>query len=364
MKIRNLLKPVALIGAAAVLLTASGCGDSSWSFKTSEKTLSNGEWIYYTNVAYSQGVSKIQEDQPDVELDKTDIATLKIEDKDALDWIKDEATKAAVANLALEKLAKENNVVLDETTVSDTESQYAYYYNLGKDFYTNLGVSKESFYDANVRSPMLSNEVFKAVYGKGGKQEVTDDELNKYFTDNYTDYYYLVYSLKTTDEEGKSVDVDDETKDKITTNFGKYAKMLNSGEGDTAKVEEEYKTDFEATSVPSSSNVANLENTTLGDDLKKAITDLKEKTATVTTINDAYYMIYKGAIADSTSKITDDESVEDRISRENILYAMKNDDYKKFLEDAQAALSYETNDECMSKYSVKRTLDTIKKLGS
>lgn len=355
MKISRIFKAAAVLSAAAVLVSAAGCADTSWSFKSKNKTLTAGEWIYYTYSAQSDAVSKIQEEDKD--FDGKNFADKKIEKKNAIDWIMDEAKETVVAHMTMEKLIKDNKVKVDDSTISMYESQYSYYYEMAPDFYNKLGVSKESFLDINARYPALSQALFDYRYGEGGPEEVKTDELKKYFTDNYTQYYYISYSMTTTDEEGNKSDVDDDTKDDVTSNFAGYAKKLNEG-ATTDEIDELYKTDFSVDTAPSTSKYEILDDSTISDDLKKEIKALGEKKATVKQIDDNYYLIYKGSISELAKDLeSDDDDAE--VSRSTILHNMKNDDYKKYLEKEQKKLKYETNDACLSKYTVQRTIDIV-----
>ena len=58
-----MFRPAALLAAAAILFGASGCADTSWSFKTDSKTLSNGQWIYFTLSAYSAAENELNSTQ-------------------------------------------------------------------------------------------------------------------------------------------------------------------------------------------------------------------------------------------------------------------------------------------------------------
>lgn len=356
MKISKIAKPIAVIGAAAVVLGASGCSDTTWSFKTDAKTLSNGEWIYYTYAAYNSALSKVEEEN----YDGKDIETRTIEGKTGAEWIQEEAKKTSLAHLTVEKLAAENKVEIDKSVVKMYKSQYSDYYKMAESLYTSLGVSEDSFADINATYPYVSNQLFEYLYGTDGPKAVSDDEIKKYVTENYTDYYYLSYSLTKTDDEGKTVSIDEETLDKVESKFADYAKMLNEGKT-TADVETRYKTDFqlgEDDTVPSRSACEALDkNEGISDDLKKAITDLKEKTATVVKIDDTQYMIYRGDIKAKADSVGSEEA--DALSKSSVLYSMKNEEYKAYLEEEQKKLSYETNDACLSKYTVSRTVSII-----
>ena len=95
-------------------------------------------------------------------------------------------------------------------------------------------------------------------------------------------------------------------------------------------------------------------------DSKQKIKDNKEKQATVTTIDDKLYLIYKDSISELSEKIKYSEDAgedeTDYISKDNIIYTMKKDDYDNYLDEEKKNLKYETNDASIKKYSIERTI--------
>lgn len=362
MKIKNFIRPLAAACAAVMVLTASGCGDTSWSFKTEKSTLSNGTWIYQTAIKYQEALSKISEDSESSDSETSvDINNSKIENKNAIDWIYKEAKEACKKQLTIEKLAKDNKVTYDESELDAMESMYKSYYFSMSGTLDELGVSQETFMNTEVKQSFLSNKLFEKLYNKGGSKEVPDEDLKKYFTENYTDYFYIPYSLKTTDTEGNEIDITDDEKDKVKTNFAKYADMLNKDGKTKDDVIEEYKKDFSVDSVPNSSNVAKLDSTGMSDELKKIFQELNDKTATVRTIENSTYLIYKGSITEDAERISD-EADENVISRSSILQDMKGDEYNEYIKSEQKTIVYDLNPDCLSKYSIQRTIDILKKI--
>lgn len=375
---KNISKTLSALALTAVLACSSaGCTLSTgkWSYKTDDATITAGSWIYNTYQSYSEAVSKIQEanaDNEDFDVQLMDITKEKVEDKNAVDWIFDEAKDKCISLLTAEKLAKENDVTIDTEQLQLTADMYIqYYYSASEEataFYESLGVSKESFADSVTRYGYLYQGIFDKLYGKDGTKEVSDEDVQKYYTENYISYYYIPYSLKAIDEDGNSVDIDGETKEKVTANFNKYRNMINNDKKTTADVEEEYKTDFETESVPNSSNTVLKtdfdESTTLSDELKKAITDNKESQATVTTINDTLYFIYRDSVSELSKKIKYQEDAgedeTDYVDKEDIVYTMKKDEFDEYIENEKKNLKYETNDACISKYTVDRMIKIVK----
>lgn len=363
---KNVFKPVLLTAMAAALAISSGCsGDTKWSFKSGDFSLTNGNWIYNSYESTRSAVAKIQEEDSEATIDNIDFDKKEIEGKAAKDWIYSDAKKSCLRQLTLDNLAKKYKVKADETELESVKKMYiSYYYSESKDLFEKLGVSEDSFVEAAIKPSYTSQAIFNAIYGKGGEKEVGDEELNKFFKENYVTYYYIGYSMKTTDENGESQNIDDDTKDKVETSFKKYANMLNKQSKTTDDVDNEYKNDFSVEQSAGASETVMLDNME-DEDLKKAVTDAKEKEAVVVDINDTKYLIYKGNINDKVKDIKYNEDIKEEdkgaVSRDSIVSNMKSEEYQDFLDEEQSKLEYTRNDACIAKYSVMRTVDIYKK---
>ena len=361
MKIKNFVKPVAVFGTVAMLISASGCSDTSWSFKTKDKTFSNGAWIYYTYSALEDAVSEIEEStEKTFDITTEDISSKKIEKKNAIDWINEKAKEKAIEYLTVEKLCQANKLEPDKEQINSLKENYKSFYESGyMGLYENLGVAPDTFSDIYGTYNLRYEQLFDYIYGEGGSKEIADDEISKYFTENYTSYYYIPYSFKTTDEDGKETEIDDETKDKVITDFAKYAKELNEGKT-TDDIDTEYKEDFEAETSPSVKATTIMSDANVPEDLQKVIKDLGDKKATVKTIDDTHYLVYKGSISEEAKALIDGTSENTTVTADTIRHKMKDDEFKKYIEDEEKKLKYEVNDACMSRYTVQRTIDIVK----
>lgn len=365
---KKLLKPFAAVAMAAALAFSSGCAsDTSWSYKASGTTLSNGNWIYYTYAEYEEALSKIQQEKStdDTAYTVEDISKEKIENKKALDWIYAQAKDACISQLTIEKLIKDKKVKIDEDELETMESYYKQFYeSYYEDLYTKLGVSEESYLKAIARNGYLSNQLFTALYDEGGSEAVSDADLNQFFEENYTHYFYISYPLSATDDTGTATALSDEEKETAETNFRKYVNMINNQGKTTDDVKTQYQTDFDAEPTVEENTIVLKDNEEMNDDLKSAIEALQENKAVLKEIDDSLYFVYKAPIKNYTSKITkaSDMNSEDstQIARASVLTAMKNDDFKAYIKAEKEKLKYTKNDACMSKYTVQRTIDIIK----
>lgn len=370
---KNIVKTAGAFAAAAALLCSSGCtGNTKWAFKTDSDTVSNGMWIFCTFGSTSDAYSKVNTASSETSSDSgsTDFEDQKIDGKDVKDWICDEAKKNALEYLALKELADEKELELDDSTVDLYKNYYKQMYESYENSYdkifTDLGVSSDSFCKLNTYPSMIRSELFKKLYGKDGELEVKDDELKTYFKENYVSYYYISADLTTKDADNNTVSVSDETKASYQQFFTKYANILNNNNNTTDDVTKQYKVDFNLTdsqTAPAVSKDVLKSNLSEDKELDKLILDTKEKTAVTKEIDSTLYLVYRFDISQKadTIKSADAESEEETgIDRDSVLQNMKKDDFDKYISDYVEKFDYETNDACLDKYSVGRTIGIMK----
>ena len=363
---KSIVKSAAVITSAAALVMTSGCmGDTKWAFRSGEFSAKNSAWILNTYTSAMSAVSKAQESDSTINIKTMDFDKQKIEGKLAKDWVYAEAKASCLRMITLDKLVKEYNAKVDTSTFDMQKNFYLnYYYTPQKELYDELGVSEQTFIDAYIMPEANYDAVFNAIYQKGGTKAVSDEDVEKYFTDNYVTYYYLTYDIKTTDQSGVSTEIDDETKDKYEENFRKYQHMLNEQSKTTKDVDDQYKIDFEAEESKGATETQAVDDIE-SEDLKKAVQNAEEKKAEVVTIGDKVYLIYKGSIKEKAADIKPEDEITEEdsgaVSRNSIVTKMKSEEYKEFFEDEVDKLKYERNDACISKYSGMRTVDILKK---
>lgn len=369
------MKPYAKIGslllALIIAVAAVGCTPISlkaeWAYKTDKVELPIGVYSYSLKTAYSQAknyASKLasydEASESWLDLEITD------DDGDkavAREWIKNEADTMCLNYIAVDNLVEEFGIDMSGATADSAKKTAEEYWTVGpyasygyympyKDEYEPYGVSFESFEYCTTLYNTKYSAVFEKLYGEGGSKEVKDDEYISFFTENYTDYKYIKTNLyeSTADESGESTDValSDEDAKKLTDEFDGYAKELNNGAA-FDDVINKYKTANSLTEDPSTSAVENLADSSLGDELKTALGEMKAnqaKTIKVGSGNTAvYYLVFKG---DINSDI--DSYVYDATQRESLLAAMKKDEYKKYVDDLAKKTECEKNQSVLDQY--------------
>ena len=362
------MKPTVKIGSLllAVVMAlsavfATGCSMSKeWSYKTSDKELAIGVYIYCLDLAFQQAQTKAKElDDYDGANDKW--LDLEITDDDgntavARQWIKDDAQKKCLNFLAVEKLMKDEGASVDEASQQAADEQAKTYWNVGQ--YANYGyimpmskelepygISYDSFRYCTSQYSVNYSVLFSKLYGEGGSQEVSDSELETYFTENYVDYSYIPVQLyeASTDEAGESTNVA-LSEDKIaeyTSEFEGYISDIDGGKS-FDDVVSAYTEKHELTDSPAVDNTEQLESVSAGDQIKDALKELGNNKAVTVKVGAGdsamLYLVYKRNSADSAKDYLESET-----NRAGVLNTMKKDDFEDYIKKTADDLDYEKN---------------------
>lgn len=346
-------KTVAVVLAAATMsIFATSCADTSWSYKDSDTTVSIGSYIAYMFGSYYTAANKVENTETKDVLSET-IKNDDDEDVTVKDYITTQADLACKNYLLVSKLFADSGLTIaDDEMASLKTSAKSSWAQYGKT-YEGYGISEDSFFNSSYLIPKKSDMLFKAKYGVGGTDAVSDEDLQKYFEENYVDYGYFSTSLanSTTDENGTSTAVaksEDEIKE-IKDKFQTYADMINTDGKTFSDASTQYTTDNALETNPAVTNTEVLANSSIGDDLVKAIGELKEGEAKVITVgessNATLYLIYKAPIAEKTTMLKDDSS------RNTVLSNMKGEEFVNDLNDQAKAYECQKNEAATNKYS-------------
>lgn len=370
-KIGSFLMAVVMMFSALIV---SGCTPISlskeWSYKTADKELAIGVYIYSLDTAYQKAKS-FAEKLDDYDESKDSWLEMEITDDDgkkevASKWIKDQAKLMCLSYLVLDEQIEKEKVEISEDTMATADEQAETYWNVGqyadygyimpmKDNFEPYGISLESFRYCSTEYSVKYQALFDKLYKEGGSKEVTDEELTKYFNDNYTDYSYFTVNLYTasTDEAGESTNVamSDKEAKKVTDEIDGYVKDVNGGKS-YEDILEAYMKANDLDSDPSTSNIENLENSSLGDEVKEALEKLDNKKATAVKVgsgeNAVYYFVYKRNIKDAAKDYLADET-----NNANVLSSMKSDEFADYIEELTKTLDYEENTSVINQYEPK-----------
>lgn len=371
LKIGSFLLAVIMIFSCLIV---SGCTPislkSEWSYKTNDKELAIGVYIYSLDTAYQKAKS-YAEKLDDYDETKDSWLEMEITDDDgkkevASKWIKEQAKTMCLSYLVLEEQLKKENVEIPESSIASADEQAETYWNVGQyadygyfmpmsEDLEPYGISLESFRYCSTEYSVRYQALFDKLYKKGGSKEVSDEELTEYFNKNYTDYSYFTVNLYTSsaDESGQSTNTAMSEKEakKVTDEIDGYVKDVNGGKSydDVLKA---YMKANKIDSDPSTSQIENLENSSLGDEVKNAIKKLDNNKAAAVKVGSGdsavYYFVYKRNIKDSAKDYLSDEN-----NSYSVLSSMKSDEYDKYIKDLAGKLKYEENTSVINQYDPK-----------
>lgn len=377
MKVGSFLLAVVMLCTA---LFAAGCTPISlnkeWSYKTSDEELAIGVYIYSLKTAY-QKAETFAKELDDYDSSKDSWLDMEITDDDgkkqvARDWIKDQAKTMCLSYLVVDEQLKKEGIELDESAIASADEAAETNWNVGpyasygyvmplKDELEPFGVSFESFAYCTNEYTTKYQALFDKLYNEGGSKAVSDDELTKYFTENYTDYKYLPVNLysASTDEAGQQTNVamsDKEIK-KITDELDAYAKDINKGKS-FDDVKEAYMKANNVESDPSTASVEVLDDSSIGDELKKAIGELDTNKASTLKVGDGntaiYYLVYKGDIKKDV-----DDYIKDNTNRATVLSSMKSEEFADYIEGLTKEIKAEENTSVINKYDPKMFFEPV-----
>ena len=310
-KITSLLMAVLLLFS----VFAAGCSlEKEWSYKTSEQELAIGVYLVAMQEAYTEAQSYASS------LDGYDANSeswldMEITDSDgnkavAKDWIKDTAERKCLELLVLRPELERLGATVDEASLKTLATNYeTQWVTQDKAKLEKLGVSMESYTYFKSTYATLRDQLFDLLYGAGGTQEATTDEIHQYLVDNYARYQAVPVSLyeSTTDEAGssKNVALSDEKIKEITDALDGIAAKVNA-EKDAAKAAElstkllgEYLPTVDMTAEQVQNVTLPKENAGITDkDLEKALQGLEEGKAVTVKIGDednekSYFYLFR-----------------------------------------------------------------------
>lgn len=353
-------KILAVLMAAILILSAAGCVPASlskeWSYEYNDETLSQkldiGVYIYSLYQAYSN--AKTLAEKSDDYKENEPFMDIEITDDDgnkaiARDWIKTEAEKITVNLLAIDYLVEKHGATWDEASMTSAEEQakntwdmgayasYGYYQPMSAEL-EPFGVSYDSFELSSYVASVKQGGLFEALYNEGGEKAVSDEELQKYFTEKYVDYSYIPVEMYTsqTNEAGESTSTSFGKKkiESTVSKLEKYADSLSSGDMSFDKAVKGCVKDLDISEDAAVKDTVELFETAEGNnaDIAKAVKSLDNGRAKVITVGEdgdspMAYLVLKNDI---------NKDVEDNIGNESkrmsVLQSMKSEEFTDFLE--------------------------------
>ena len=201
----NIKKTIAAVSAAAMLSSLTACGqNTTWAADIDGARIPAGMFIFYLQGAYYDAQTKIQEAasteaatpenaaQTETE---PDVFSSQVDGISAKEWIYNEATRQMQEYAAVEAKFEEYGLVITPEDEEAAELYCEQMWDYGGEFYTEMGVSKESYYAMYLNNEKRSM-LFDSLYAEGGAYGVPDSEVKTYLDENYAMINYIEMELK------------------------------------------------------------------------------------------------------------------------------------------------------------------------
>lgn len=189
-----LKKAVAGLLAVSAIFTLSACNVKN-AVSIGEEQIPAGVYIYFINSAYSE----LSEYATEAEY-SGDIWDFTYEDKSAEDWINSRAEELCVQLVAVERKFDELGLTLETDDQSSLDTYVTYYwdyYGYGESMEYS-GISKDS-YTRVLRQSTYANKILLNMYGVGGSEEISVDDLKATMDEEY--YRISTIYISSIDEE-------------------------------------------------------------------------------------------------------------------------------------------------------------------
>lgn len=227
----NLKKSAAAL--LAICISAASLAGCSQSTPQIAATYNGGE--IPAGVYITEQVNAMNEATTLAEGEGSDILKKTIDGVSVEQWVNDRARNLVKTYVGVSAEAERLGVAVDETTAAAVEGSIANSWQSEGASFEKLGISQRSFLSVALNS-QLSYLVFNAYYGEGGEQEVPEEELKSFFTDNYRRSMMLVINYIDTDT-NEPLAGDELAAQKAV--FEGYKKRAEAGESVFALLEEE-----------------------------------------------------------------------------------------------------------------------------
>ena len=347
MKILKRLAASLTVVALAFSLTAC---NTSWVAKSGEDTVSSGVYLFYLLNAYLNAQQQVSQSQTGA---TTDIFAQKIEDKEARQWMIDQALDDCQIHAAINKKFAELNLTLDDTDKETIESQAESFWETNSSILELNGIGKASYQEIYTNT-VKQQKIFYKLYDKGGANEVKQADINDYFYKNY--YRVKVASIPlvntSTGEELPASDLQ-----KAKAKLDDLLKRYNKGEKADKLIVEYNKAQITESGGDPTLSTDKVEETALSkttSGFDSAFYDAIEKTAngkalcTEGTIQNmkGYFFIEKLDIKGNATLVEQ--------NRESILAEMKSDEFEKTIEQWGKDLKPEFNNAAVNRYKPEK----------
>lgn len=119
-------------------------------------------------------------------------------------------------------------LALDSSIKAEVSALVNDLWHLYGSYYEENGVSKQTIYKIELSSA-YEDALLADYYAEDGDKPVTEEEIKKYFSENYAAIRFVTGYLFNVDDNGAAAPMTDAEKTKLTNSFKSVAEMVNEG---------------------------------------------------------------------------------------------------------------------------------------
>lgn len=235
-------KLAAVLAAASIAVTMSGCRDNGYIMTVDGMQIRNGVYLSMQQSSFGNARDKLDEaaesDNSDTSSDTDDLSKM-IDGMTYSDWVKADTRKLVLRFVGIQRLCEQSGIALTDDELSEINSDIQTEWNSENyilqyinpnfkvmgDYYESLGIGMDSMREINIANE-LNDKLFLHYYGEDGEKAVPDDEIDKYMTEHNAAYNLITIPYQ--DYHGDPL-VTDEEKQVLKDLAKQYADDFNNG---------------------------------------------------------------------------------------------------------------------------------------
>lgn len=340
------LKRILCIALAAIMILCfAGCSTPKVALTVDGKDYSTGEYLAYLLDGFQQGYYNgglYYYEQQGYDI-WSQTYTYESQQLELAEYLKAMTVDTIIRQKAIENMMAEAGVTADEELVKQVQTQMIDM--VEESLLLEYGINKESYTKMCMAYYCNEASLFLSRYDKDGSSPIPEEDVRKYFDDNYLSYKMISVGMMNGEEEMS------ETEQKaITDELQKYLDLYEDGKTFN-EVIAQYNYDISTSSdkkleeLTDDDTRQNMDAGTAEDeDLANAVKSVKEGEAKIVT--------YKSGGTDLTAALIfrmDPEEGEGydtyfEDSRESILYSIKGEEFDAEVQKVADALQYTVNE--------------------
>lgn len=210
------------LGIMISLFSLAGCSkrEDDWVCFINSSLIDRPLYIYFLSEAYHDGENLTS-------MTKSELLESTIEDKPASEWIEDKAFEYCRIYSTVLNETKKKDITLSSSEKAELSEKVNTYWSYYSSYYTRLNVERSTIFKA-LESEFYKDALFRHYYDEGGERAVSEDELKKWFADNYIVYKPLTIRFSGEDENGNEINFSDEDIENIKKQLSSYAERINN----------------------------------------------------------------------------------------------------------------------------------------